>query len=403
MTSIRSTSLALWISVFALGYSGPGFAQNWEMEPIVKVGGEYEDNSTLEGRTDEEVSLSGALMDLRADFKYSSDRTSFLFQPNALIRRYDESEYDNEDFFVRSDINYRAQWGKLGLRVFYEDQSIRTAERATSDLDVEDPGDITDDDTGAVDRFGDRTKWRLSPKWEYQFSSISTVDVGIDYYDVEYDEDIADLFDDYTDTRVNLNYRRKFSNVNTGLLTLTGRQFDSDNNSSNSDGYGIMAGFEYALSPKMSLKALAGIENTDQSGIDYDPEFIANVVLTRDLETIKMFAQYRRTVNASGSGRLSTRDSINLKFRRRLSEKVSAGVGVRAYQSSGVEGGISLEDRDYVQLQSSFQWYLSTAMVIEADYRYTVSDRSGGVVDEQANSNQVNLWFVYQPRTTPRL
>jgi hypothetical protein len=114
-----------------------------------------------------------------------------------------------------------------------------------------------------------------------------------------------------------------------------------------------------------------------------------------------MFARYRRAIIASGGGNLTIRDSFSLNFRRRLNERIMAGLGVRAYHSEGIDAATSIDDRNYIQLQSTFRWYFSTSMVIEASYRYTISDR-GATVGERANSNQVNLWFVYQPRTEPR-
>ena len=412
LASLRPLVLfTLGIALLAVAMPNLARAQNWRFEPIIKVGGEYDDNATLAIRTDEEVSLSGLLLDLQADIKYSSASTSFLLQPKALVRRYDDdSDFDSEDYFIRSEFNYNARSSSFGFRVFFDEQAVRTAERANSDLEIEDPDDLTDDDSGRTERFGDRSKWRLVPKWDYRLSNISSIGAQIDYFDVQYDDVIGDTLDDYTDTRLNLNYRRNFSNVNTGLLTVTGRKYDSENVANDTDGYGIMAGFEYALSTKMRLMAMIGFEDIDQSGFDYDPEVTANVTLTRNLETISLYAQYRRSVSASGAGELSIRDSLNLNFRRRLSERVSAGVGIRAYRSSPGDGSVSTEedDRDYIQLQSSFRWYLSTAMVIEADYRYTINDReevlvNGVLVGERANSNQVNLWFIYQPRTTPKL
>ena len=133
-----------------------------------------------------------------------------------------------------------------------------------------------------------------------------------------------------------------------------------------------------------------------------DPEIVGNVTLIRDLETIRLFARYQRSVNASGGGRLTVRDAINVNFRRRLSEKLSAGLGIRAYQADRVGSITSVTERQYVQLRSTFLWDLTTSFLIEASYRYTISDRSAAI-GERSNSNQYNLWFVYQPRSIPRL
>ena len=93
-------------------------------------------------------------------------------------------------------------------------------------------------------------------------------------------------------------------------------------------------------------------------------------------------------------------DTVNFNFKRRLSEKISAGFGVRAYQSRGKGEVVTIDDRTYFQLQAAFSWYVTEYFAIEADYRYTVLDRSD-VFGESSNSNRINLWFVYQPNTVP--
>jgi len=92
------------------------------------------------------------------------------------------------------------------------------------------------------------------------------------------------------------------------------------------------------------------------------------------------------------------RDSVSFNFLRRLSEKISAGIGIRGYRSRGFADTPTIDDRNYVQLQSSFTWYVTSYFSVQADYRYTVLDRSAAL-GERSNSNRVNLWFIYQPNT----
>jgi hypothetical protein len=403
-TDFLSTLLpiALCIAICVTGLPDTAGAQGWQLGPVIRFGVESDDNATLNIRTDEEVSLSGLMIDARADVEYSSAKTSFSIQPRVTLRNYpDDPDFDSDDFFVRSDFSHEMQSTTIGFRAFFEQQSVRTAERAVSDPEIEDPDDITDDETGRILRFGDRNKWRISPNWSYEFSRISSIGVDVDYIDVQYDNVFEGLLEGYTDTRLNVTYRRSFSAVSTGLLMVTGRTYDPELDENDITGYGVLAGFEYSLSQKMRLRAMFGIEETDQSGFDYDREPVGFITLIRNLETIRMSAQYRRSVTGSGSGRLSVRDSIFLNFGRRLNERISAGLGVRAYNSEEGRAGITLEERTYIQLRSSFEWYLSRAWVIEADYRYTVND-PGPEVGERANSNQVNLWIVYQPKAISR-
>lgn len=412
MTNVRLNKqlrlpIAAGIVLFACTVADAARAQQWEFEPIIRVGGEYDDNATLSIRTDDEVELTGLLADLRAVARYNSATTTFDLQPRVLFRQYDADrdvtqDFDAEDVFLRSTLRHRGQSITTGFRAFYDQQKVRTAERAISDLDIDDPDDVTEDDTARVVLSGTRDKIRLVPYLSYDVSAVTTIGADLNFSDVQYDDVIGDSLNDYTDTRLNLNFRRKMSDRTASLLTVTGRTFSPEGGASDINGYGIQAGFERELSATTRVTALAGLEDADGSDSSQSPEFVSTLTLQRNLETIAMFARYKRSINASGVGALSVRDTLNMNFRRRLSEKVSAGLGVRAYRQRGKGDAQNVNDRDYIQLQSNVQWYLTSSFVAEMSYRYTVSDRSEAI-GERSNSNQINLWFIYQPRTTPKL
>ena len=393
---------AIWIGLLTLASFDLALAQEWRFEPIIAVGGEFDDNATLNIRTDQEVELTGYLLDGKADITYSSPKSSFFLQPRVLIRKYpDEPDFESDDLRLRSNYTFQGSSNTFGYRLRFDQESVRTAERTDSDLEIEDPDEIADTDSGRVFLFGTRDKWRAAPFWNLRISNTSTIRVDLDYIDVRYDDAVEELLNDFTDSRINLSYRRSLSNVTIGVIALTARKFDTEREVSDIDGVGALVGVEHSLSEKTRIKAMVGIEDTDQGGVDTDPEVVGRVSLTRNLETIRMFAQYRRTVTASGAGRLSARDTVNLNFSRRLSEKITAGLGIRAYQTNGLGDSVNIDDRRYVQLHSSFSWYLTRAFAIQADYRYTVLDRDA--VGERSNSNRVNIWFVYQPNTVPKI
>jgi len=395
--------LVLCTVTFAIASPDSAQAQDWRFEPVIRVGGEYDDNASLNVTTGNEVELSGYLLDARADIFYSSPTTKFFLQPRARLRNYpDEPAYDSDDYFLRSNLSHKGELNTLGFRVNFDRQSVRTAERSDVDLEVDDPDEITDDDSGRTFLFGTRNKWRLSPYWDYQFSNVSSIGVDFDYFDVSYEDIVANSLQDYTDARLNLNYRRSFSSLTTGVLTVTGRRFDTTAAQRDINSYGVMLGFERKMSEKTRLTVMIGAEEIDQSELDSDPEVVGYVTLVRNLERTRMFAQYRRSIQGSGSGRLSVRDFVNINFLRRLNRKISAGIGVRAYRSRGTGASLSFDDREYVQIGTSLVWYLTKAFVIEADYNYTILDRDNSLTD-RSKSNRVILWFVYQPKSDPKI
>lgn len=405
-----SVVLVYCLGIFAVVLPSSSQAQGWKFEPKVRVGVEYDDNTDLAFRTDQEIESTGYLLDLRADINYRSPTTLFSLQPKAVLKNYsDESQFDSDDYFLRSQFIHRGRKSSIGFLLKYQEEAVRTAEQSNVDLDIDDPDELTDDSTARVFLSGTRDRLLLAPNWDYQLSSISSIGARISYTDVGYSGAASSLFlNDYSDVRLNLDYRRTFSDVNTGLLTITTRKFDPDNSASDTTGYGITAGFSHELSEKTRIRALFGFENIDQEGFGDDVEAVGSITLSRTLETIRMFAQYRRSAGASGSGAVSVRDAFSLNFDRRLNERIGAGLGVRVEQTEAAGGVVSIDDRNYFQIQGRFKWYLSRSFVAETEYSYTISDFSdspgiGTIAGERANSNRVSIWLIYQPRTTPSL
>jgi len=373
----------------------------WLFEPVVKVGGEKDDNATLSTRTDDVLDVTGVLYDLSVRIDYNSALTDFFVTPKIVSRNYaDAPELDSDDVFVESVYRHRTKSSDIRIRVFYDDQTARTAERADTDLDVEDPGDIPDDDTGAVRLKGRRQQLRIRPTWNYQFSGANSMDIDLRYVDTNYDDNLKfddqgnPLLKEFTDTRLAVSFNREFSERTTGIITAMGRNYKVDIGSSETKGVGIMAGFNRLLSETTIIRALIGLEDTDSDISDTDPTFVADLSLRRRLQTVNLLAQYRRSVSASGSGKLAVRDSVNLNLSRKLSEKITAGLGARIYQTNSLDDVLAIDERNYVQLRAQFTWNMTNHFAAEVDYRYTFQKRDSLL--ESANSNQVILWFVYR-------
>ena len=385
-----------------LGSTSIAVAQDWVFDPVIKAGWEVDDNAVLSIRTDEEVKVSGYRGDVSLNLNYLSDTSRFSLVPRIRVRKYDIEEYDSTDVFFRANFNHRGQSSSFGLKTLYEQESVRTAERSDADFDFEDPTDIVNDDTGLVQLGGDREKVRLRPDWSYRTSTTSSISAVIDYFDVTYEDVFQDLLTDYTDTKAEVSYSSAFSDVTTGVLQINARQFRNDDEINEFDGFGFLIGFERALSEKTELRALIGMDNAKFPGDGASDEsaFVADFSFARNLETIRILAQYKLAITASSTRIPTIRDNFNLNFSRRLSEKISASLGVRAYQTKVLTGN-SNAGRDYVKLAAGFDWYLNPTFLLEFEISHTVIDRR--LAGESADANQASVWFVYRPNSPQRL
>ena len=126
---------------------------------------------------------------------------------------------------------------------------------------------------------------------------------------------------------------------------------------------------------------------------------INEVSLLRQLETTRLLAQYRQRIAASGRGGLRRRSEVTLSLARDLNEKISAGIGFRAYTIDSIQG--TTKEQDYVRLTGQFTWRITPAISMEAGYIHTLLDRRD--LGESANSNRFTLWLSYRPLPRGRL
>jgi hypothetical protein len=384
------------IIVLALVLAAPAtYAQQTTIEPVLRAGYELDDNATLSILTIDEPDISGTLLDASVRFGYRSPTTTFSATPRVLDRNYGEEEFDSTDEFFIMRFDRRWQSSQFLFRGRYAKELARTAERVDTDFDIEDPADIPDDSTGLVQVLGDRERIEVVPTYTYNISDASTMGVDVRYTDVTYERQLATLLNDFANVRANLNFSRDWSPRTTALFGLTYRTYQADGSPSVS-GYGVNGGIERLLSEKTTLRVVVGLENTEIIGGSSKIDPVGEITLIRRLETIKLLAQYRRVVSGGGSGNLTVRDVININFTRDLNERVSAGIGVRAYATKSQQEGLgTLDERDYVQLRAAVVWHLSRSFSLEANYRYTVLDRVN--IGEAANSNNITFWVNWRP------
>jgi len=372
---------------------------DWSFYPLLRVGADFDDNATLTSRTDDIDSISGFIGEASVGIAYQTPTNYFFIEPLVRVRRYDsDGNFDSDDQFLVFRMRHSGEFNTLSLRGGYSRESVRTAELADAALDTDiDPDEIEDDDTARVFLDQTREKFRIVPRWSYSTSKTSKIVADINYISVSYSEDNSQLLRllPYTDIRGRLAYTKLISPRNTALVFATARNYQTDLIDGDFSGYGISAGIDRQLTETSTFRALIGAEVTDQLLGDSDPHMVADLSFVRTQETTRFLAQFRRLISASGTGFLSLRNEFNLRFTRDLTEKFSAGLGARAYETQTLSTSDDL--RNYVQLHAQVLWRFSNAFSMQANYRHTVLDRA--IIGESASSNRFTVWFSYHPNS----
>jgi len=372
-------------------------AAEWQFAPILRVAGEFDDNAYLSIRTDNAESETGYILEGSAEIAYGSEKTDFDITPT--LRRIDfgsNSDLNSDDQFLEMNFIHNTVKTNFRFRGNYERESVRTAERADTDLSVEDPDDILDNDSGRVGTRGRRDRIRVDPSFLLRTSESTSLRLRVGYTDVQFDDDVGLFLTDYSDTRADLTFRKVWSPRFAAVVNGTYRNYQTDQGVNEIKGSGLSFGIERDMSETSRLRLTVGYENTEVEGAEDQLEPIANLSYVRRQKTTTLLAQYRRSISASATGALGVRDSINLNFTRRLNDRISAGIGARAYTTNAIDETVGqLDERQYLQLRAQITWHMSQTFSLQTDYRYTFLDRE--FQGESANSNQVTIWLNWIP------
>ena len=373
-------------------------AAEWRLEPELRVGYEYDDNAVLIDVAGATAEIEGYILEASATIGYATERTTFGITPTLRSRNYDEEIFDSDDQFLTFDFNHRGLKSNFRIRGNYARESVRTAEREVVDLEVDDPDEIAEDDTGRVFDIGRRERIWIMPQWSYNFSEKSAFVIRARYTDVDYD----DLFfvgalTPYSDLRFDASLIRGFSARTRAYIRASTRSYEPDNAGVDVDGLAVNIGVDRDLTETTRFRAEVGVEETEPSGGESDSNAVWDINVVKNVETVTLMAQYKRTMNGSGGGRVTARDSFNLSVKKQFfPERLEGGLGVRAYTQERLNSdpGI-IDERDYVQFRAQLTYALSRTFSVQGDYRYTYIDRS--VTAGSDNSNAIILWLIYRP------
>ena len=261
-----------------------------------------------------------------------SEQTYFSVRPILRTRNYgDDSGLNSDDQFLRLNARFDGARHFFGILGDYSREGVRTAELADADLDTDiDPDDIADDQSGLNFIGTRRERYKLTPRWSYRLSEVSSIFASWNYLTVAYEETPGrnDLFD-YTDNRLRLSYRRMLSARNDVVFSVTARDFETERFGGDKQTFGFSGGFVHSVSERTQFRANVGVEAFEEDPAlevseNPDPQGIFDISLVHRLETIRLLAQYRRRVNATGRGDLSRRDEVNLRLTRDLNDRFHA-------------------------------------------------------------------------------
>lgn len=360
-------------------------SESWYVEPNAAVRTFYDDNVRLVP-VDPQSSF-GAIVIGEILAGRRTELSEIGVGLKVDTRQYtDVSELDRTNGALDLRSRYQLTRHSFGFDASLDYDSTLTSEEAT---------------TGILQVNKRRTRVSVRPSWRYNLTERATLDAGLSYDDVSYEDVGLIPLSNYTFARASLSAGYQL----TERLQLIGQiaydDYQASEIGTQSTSVGVDAGVTYLSSETSSIRAAAGVRQanaqtpTEEGVVETD-----NLGPIFELEWRKKFLVGRmgllaeRSLIPSGRGTLLDTTGITFNFDYPITERWLFGLDASAFRNRNPGGEISGNDRDFINLAPRIERRLTEALRLDLSYRYRWQKRE--VNEDDALSNAVFLSVTYR-------
>lgn len=344
---------------------------------VLETGFEANDNVRLVAS--DETDLQGFYISPTVTFAVDTPTLSAALDTRLDFSRFNEEAYDSEDQALKGKGRYLFERGQFDVDAAFVRDSTRTSELL---------------DTGRIGLEAVRKEnFAAGGGFLYQLDERNALQLAGNYSEVSYQS--AD-FQDYQVTGGSLAWVHAYSERMQVQTVLYGSHYETDEAIPvEYDTYGARLGLDAEISEKLTLSVSGGSAHvdTDQGGGDSN-SFIVDASLKYVAPRYQLGLKLARANDPSGDGTLKETDRLVADYLYRLDERSQISSAATLLQSGSVDQGVN-DQRDYASLKVGYNYLLTEALTLIAEYSYQYQDRESD--SASANANAIYVRLRYQP------
>jgi hypothetical protein len=365
-------------------------ADEWFLEGRASVISTYDDNVRLRDKNKEDA--LGVIIRPELDIHGRGQRWDVNLTNFAAFERYDDSNFDSDNFGIELDSVYRTQLQSFELDGLVSRETTLASEQT---------------DTGDFEDEGFKHTFEFDPSWSYQFTPRQSVFMGAGVTVVDYTS--TDRFDDFQTYSGNVGWGYQLTQqdeVSTSFVYSHNNSDDDEN--SKSDFYGIGLGWEREISERLNWFIQAGpryFESEEdrfvngQTKTDKDSSFggfLNGRLNYRVSEQTRIRAGVESRVTGSGDGGAVQKNSVRFNISHRFLPKWTASLASTFQINQDPNDDDDSRDRNFFRVRPRVSWQFLQDWQLSASYRFRTDNEDG---EKRAYSNAVFFGLTY---STPK-
>ncbi len=358
----------------------------WLLDPTVTLSYEYSENYRLDTVSALEDDVGTTTLSGEVAVKGKSERLDFLG-----LLRIDAPSYsgDDDDLSERNNQTVglnTGYWLSDKNRVSLRSSYIRDTQIRDSQIEV-DPEDFGD--TGSLDPTLDvdqnlirenvrRSRARVQPRWDFQFSEKTNFGIDYLYKDHSFSGSGSALLVEFESHAIAADIARKVTERDKVTFRISEERFEPDSFGPDQDIDTTEAriGWVHDFSETFRMDVTAGGYDSDFDNAikSSDSGFVGNIGATKRAGLTSYRVNLEKRVAPTSSGRQVEVDELSLKVSHAFTEKLSFNFNGRYFDSETTDGSDGSSNRDYFSLKPGLSWRFLPSWVASASYSYEEED-----------------------------
>jgi len=384
-------------------------AGEWDFDPRVELGAEYNDNYRLAGSNQPKVPAYGSLADVSFTERLLDPRYEFDISPeirNSFLP--DDHEDQSTDGYLDLGGNYHTERATFGGLLTYANETVLSSELLSASFPGQLPGQTTGVETGLVSFHNRRVLERFMPNFSYDFSQRLHLRSNAEYENASFSHNVAQLqsgtnlliaqqgFKDYYG-KAGLQY--DFSQRYDLVSSLVGSKYLPDGSPTDTTRYGVEEQFEARPNQVMQWYARLGVDeihaNTLVDGNIDKTLVVGGAGVTWTYQLAQYTMDYIRDLSASAGGAVVEHQEVRGRVLKALTPRLYAILAARYVRVRGASQTIlAIVGSDYVAGSGSLQYQLTRNYRLAAEYDYTWQRFQN---EPSSKSNGIVVSIIWQP------
>jgi len=426
---VALAGVTLAASLFAAGAACAG---NWDFEPRIELGGEYNDNYRLAESGTPKIPAYGALADVAMGFVLIDQRSELDIVPRIHSSFFpDDHEDQSTDGYLNIGGNYHFLRGTLSGTASYANETVISSELLPADFAGVSLGQVIGEGTGRISIHNRRQLEQVAPKFTFDLTPRYHLVTDAVIEAASYSNNLsgsAGLTAAQQAEYVQVGFKNFYGSAGLQyditqrqdiIWRLLGSEFMPDHatvlgtgptatpinsDSTNTERYGAEAQWDTKPNDVMQTYVRLGINevhaDTAVDGVINKTLLVggAGVVWTYQLSQYIIDAV--RDLSPSAAGAVIQQDEVRGRMMRALQPRLYAVLAARYVRVRGASQTIlGVQGSDYAAASVGLQYQITPNYRLATEYDYTWQKFEG---EPYAASNGISVSVIWQPQSRYR-